>query len=149
MYILTLPRKLKYLWTGPKHSPAVELLSQIDKFHSIQWFSGDIRNLLKCINQMYADSTVRYKKSKMMIFQSNVFRLGSELWAFSYFDAAAIIFPDLTKELMGSDLVMGRNSLSSFMRFRNGSTSRIAIDNAIYSASVVLSAISVYNLLCQ
>ena len=50
---------------------------------------------------------------------------------------------------LGSDLLIGKKSSSSFMRLRTGRTSCIAIERAMYSASVVLSAISVFSLLRQ
>ena len=49
----------------------------------------------------------------------------------------------------GSSWLTGKNERISSMRFKKGSTSRIATDNAMYSASVVLKAISVCNLLPQ
>ncbi len=50
---------------------------------------------------------------------------------------------------LGEPAGSGRAELISYIKFKNGSTSRIAIDNAIYSASVVLNAIYVCILLAQ
>ena len=82
------------------------------------------------------------KYSEMVIFDSNMLRPGSELRTGSNFDAALIVFPYFAFEYWSVGLDIKTPEIS-FNKLRKWMTSRIAVDKAIYSLYVVLSAISV------
>ncbi len=94
---------------------------------------------------VYFDSSIANKLVKVMVFQQFVLYPMSEFWTLSDFDTTPIVLPDFIIEVQFD--VLKRNIMwISFIKFKNGSTSCMECKRAMYSASVVLKAISACSL---
>ena len=126
--------------------PYNQFVSQMRKSGKIQRFCEYIGYLFFCINSSDSNGFILNTSTEMMIFESYMFSSRSIFLTFRHCNCTTIIFKHLTKKIY-FDMLIFRTSFNSFISTIIRGTSRTACDNAIYSASVVLNAIFICNLL--
>ena len=130
------------------HLPSPQFSPEIAKTLFTQGFSEDICKLLSSVNRMNINCPIAHVAAKVMVFDSNMFVLGVNLGLLA--TLMQLSLSSQTLHLNSGFLGNNPNMAEiSFSKLRNGMVSRMDEESAMYSLSVVLSAISVWSLLHQ
>ena len=85
----------------------------------------------------------------MVVFEFNMFGSSIKFNSSIHFNAGLVVFMDLAKKKLGFCIRSRNNLFISSIIFIRGKTLRMVDDNAMYSASDIISEISVCNVMHQ
>ena len=134
-------------------SPTHELLFEFEVYNIRCWFRKNISKLIMggTVHDIDKSQLVRSRFDvfpEMMVFKRNMFRSWGELGLFAIAMHDWLSLWTLMTNF-GSGICKEKITFISFIKLFNGIVSLRAWDRAIYSASAVDKAISVWSLLCQ